>query len=51
TKVQLINNKEKARVSLPAPNLQTYFEFKYDDKPSIEAISAKYSGNLEPTLK
>ena len=49
--VQIINSKEKVLASLIAPNCPTYLEFKYDDKPSMEAISAKYRGNLGPTSK
>ena len=51
SRVQIISRKEKFRASLPAPNCQTYLEFKYDDKPSIEAISAKNKGKSVPTSK
>ena len=49
--VQIINSKEKVLASLTALNCPTYLEFKYDDIPSMEAISAKYKGNLDPTSK
>ena len=49
--VQIINSKEKVLASLTALNCPTYLEFKYDDRPSMEAISAKYNGNLDPTSK
>ena len=49
--VQIINSKEKVLASLTALNCPTYLEFKYDDRPSMEAISAKYKGNLGPTSK
>ena len=49
--VQIINSKEKVLASLTALNFPTYLEFKYDDRPSMEAISAKYKGNLGPTSK
>ena len=49
--VQVINSNEKILASLTALNCPTYLEFKYDDRPSMEAISAKYKGNLDPTSK